>query len=258
VRLGVDVFRVAGALPTWHQTLMGACLAWGEDTFSSHRSGAQLWEAPGFDGCVIELTVPRGRRRVAPGTVHRSVLRSGDTTSRQGIPVTSPDRTLLDLAGIVAGTRVEEAMDDFLRRRITTVERLRRRIEREARPGRRGIATLRTLVEARAEGAVPQSVFETRFLRELRRARLPEPVRQYEVQLGTRSAFLDFAYPEPLIAIETDGRRWHTGRRRWERDLARRNALTMLGWRIIHVTWSMLRDDPDAVMADVERALRGV
>ena len=51
-------------------------------------------------------------------------------------------------------------------------------------------------------------------------------------------AIVDFAYPDIKLAIEAEGYRWHSSRARWERDLERRNELTALGWRVIHVTWA--------------------
>jgi very-short-patch-repair endonuclease len=63
-----------------------------------------------------------------------------------------------------------------------------------------------------------------------------------------------FAYPQARLAIETDGYGYHSGRRRWQHDLARRNAITLLGWRVIHVTWDDLVRRPDAVIATVRAA----
>jgi very-short-patch-repair endonuclease len=84
---------------------------------------------------------------------------------------------------------------------------------------------------------------------------LPEPETQYPVyEHGRVIARLDLAYPDRKLAIEADGYRWHAGRARWQSDLARRNRLTALGWRIIHVTWSDLRDRPDEVVERVRRA----
>jgi very-short-patch-repair endonuclease len=70
-------------------------------------------------------------------------------------------------------------------------------------------------------------------------------------------AVVDFAYPDRRIAIEVDGYRWHAGRRRWERDLARRNALTALGWRVLHVTAADIEQRPGDMLAIVRAALGG-
>lgn len=66
---------------------------------------------------------------------------------------------------------------------------------------------------------------------------------------------VDFAYPEVKVAIEAEGYRWHSGRPRWEHDLARRNAITRLGRRVIHVTRNDLTTRPDEVVAEIGAAL---
>src|SRR5258708_37947519 len=75
------VYRLAGAPSTWRQSLLAACLAWGDGAVVSHRAAAALWSLPGFASHVIELSVPRGRQRVRPGKVHRPMsLGSADVT----------------------------------------------------------------------------------------------------------------------------------------------------------------------------------
>lgn len=69
-------------------------------------------------------------------------------------------------------------------------------------------------------------------------------------------ARLDFAYPEILLAIEADGFRHHGDKAGWNRDLARRNALTALGWRVIHVTWDDLRERPREIVRHLREAIQ--
>lgn len=70
---------------------------------------------------------------------------------------------------------------------------------------------------------------------------------------------LDIASVVPMKlveeAVEADGYRWHSGRVRWERDRARSNTLTLLGWRVVHVTWTDLTRRPDAIVASIRSAL---
>jgi very-short-patch-repair endonuclease len=106
-----------------------------------------------------------------------------------------------------------------------------------------------------ASAAVPAGVFERRLLRILTRARLPKPVAQHRIRLRGRTVAVDFAYPDAKLAIEADGYRWHSGKTRWEHDRARRNELTLLGRRVVHVTWTDLTDTPDAVVDSIRKAL---
>jgi very-short-patch-repair endonuclease len=90
----------------------------------------------------------------------------------------------------------------------------------------------------------------------LRRARIDGLVAQHEIRVrGRVVARVDFAVPAARLAIEADSYRWHSGRKNWQEDLARRNALTSLGWRVIHVTWGDL-DDARRIVKQVEQALR--
>jgi len=116
---------------------------------------------------------------------------------------------------------------------------------------------LRALLDSRdLTRAVPESVLETKVARILRKAKLPGLVAQYNVVVaGHLIARVDFAFPAAKVAVEADGYRWHSGRAQWQQDLERRNALTNLGWRVIHVTWEDLKR-PQAIVDQVEQALR--
>ena len=186
---------------------------------------------------------------------HVSDLPSVDVVMVDAIPVTTATRTLIDLAGIVSDETLEEALDDALMRRLTTVSRMAWRAETlKSRPG---IGVVRELIAARARsGPVPKSVLETRFLRLVKRSRLPAPERQHRVRdRGRVLGVVDFAYPERKLAIETDGYRWHGSRARWERDLARGNDLMGAGWRVIRVTDSDLTRRPHEVPAMIAGVL---
>jgi hypothetical protein len=255
------IYAVAGTPAAWRQQLMAACLAAGDGARASHRAAGAVWRLPGGSEEIMELSVPKERRvRLRGVLVHRAAgLIPADVTVVDAIPVTTATRTLIDLAAMIPGDTLEEALDDALRRRLTSVPRLRWRLNGLGRRGRPGTGTLRALLEARTGGeAVPESVIETRLLRVLREAGLPAPVCQYEIRdRGRVLARVDAAYPEIRLAIEVDGYRWHSGRARWERDLARRNALTARGWRIIHVTWSDLENRPDRIARTIADAVAG-
>lgn len=236
------VYAIEGQPPAWRQSLMAAVLACGDDAAASHASAAALWRLPGFDEGPIELLVPGRGGKVKPYRVHRATtLPAADTTRVDGIPVTTPARTLFDIAAVCAEDTVEIALDDALRRRLVSIPVLRRRLEQPGR-GNAGRALMRELLAQRSGGGRPaESPLETMMMRVLRRHALPLPVRQYHVWLEERRLRLDFAYPDRKVVIETDGYAYHAGRRTWQRDLERRNLLTQAGWIIIHVTWEDLR-----------------
>jgi len=255
------VYRFAGAPNSWPQQLVAACLAAGDGSAVSHRAAAALWRISGGDERILEVSVPKPRRARCRGVLVHQVggLAKVDITILDAITVTSCTRTLIDLASVVPAETLEEALDDALRRRLTNLSRLGRRIDELGRKGRPGIGVLCGFMKTREQGGtVPESVIETRLLRTLRRADLPQPVCQFQVRDQDRLvARVDFAYPDIRLAIEVDGYRWHSGRARWERDLGRRNALTARGWRVIHVTSSDLTNRPELIIRMIAGALAG-
>lgn len=253
-RLYPGIYRIAAAAPSAHGGVLAACFAWGPGAVASHRCAARLWQLPGFERASIELTVPRGRKRRWNHRVHRPApIEPADVTSVDAIPVTTIERTLLDLGSVRGVRALENAVDDALRRRLTTLEELRAHLARAK--GRHGAPTLGHTLAQRL-GPPPESVLERRVLRTIRSGGLPEPVAQHQVHVGNRVvARVDFAYPEHLVAIEADSFRWHSSRQALDRDARRQTVLASLGWRVIRVTSRQLDEEPDAVQRSIRAAL---
>jgi hypothetical protein len=213
----------------------------------------------GFERRTVELSTTRGRRPIAEWiTLHRpSRLDPPDITILGPMKVTTPTRTIADLCGVLERDRVEPALDDALRRGLTSLPRLRWTAERLGGKGRPGARLLAELLAERGHGWVPSaSRFEARLSALVTRSGLPEPAIQHEIRDGgALLARVDFAYPDLKLAIEADGYRCHSGRVAWQRDLARRNTLTARGWRVLHVTWDDIRTRPDEVIANIQAGL---
>lgn len=253
------VYRLPGTASGWRQTLMAICLT-SPDVVGSHRSAARLLGLVGFENSPLEVTVPRGHWLRRRGLIaHESLdLARGDCARIDGIPVTKPDRTLIDLAAVVSPDKLEEALDDAIRRGLVSLPRLRWKLSELARYGRPGIAAVRRVLAIRdGSDAVPMSILETRFLRLLRSAGAREPEIQYSVRdNGRLVAIVDFAYPEARIAIEVDGYRHHSGRRKWQEDRTRRNRITARGWLVFHVTALDLKNRGADVCDEIASALQ--
>lgn len=254
-----SVYRLAGAPVSWLQRLKAATLWAGGTAAVSHRSAAALWGLEGFPEGITEITALRSSSYQPPGfLLHRSSsLSSKETVVRQSIHVSRVERTLLDLCAVASREQVEAAMENALFRKLVTIPSLERCLSLRDRSGKRGAAVLRALLELRQQGAAPtESMLELRLLALLRKAGLPEPVRQFGVRSqGGFVARIDFAYPYRRLAIETDGAEYHLRRERWECDHHRRTALAALGWRCLVFTWSQLRDHPDRVVEQLRAAL---
>ena|SRR5437870_1309845 len=150
------VYRVAGARRSWQQDLLAACLWAGPHGVASHRAAAGLWRLEGFGEGPLEISAPKRHRTARTALiVHRSVSDPRFVTDAQGIPVTNPSRTLMDLAGVVGAEPLERALDYALRREMTSVRQLRWGIAQLLGPGRRGVGVLRRLLDEREPGSVP-------------------------------------------------------------------------------------------------------
>lgn len=250
------VYLLNGASFTWERKARAASLWAGRSGALSHETAAALWRLEGFAPGPIVLSTSRSLRAVPGVRIHRvSTLGPADVGDLDGITVTSPARTLLDLVA-TEPEKVEVALDDALRSRLVSLPKLWWFVQSHGGRGRAGSAAMRRLLSARPHGYVPpESPLEGKVWNLLLRAGLPRPVRQHRVFDGGRViARVDLAYPDALVAIEVDGYRWHSGRHAWKDDLARRNHLTALGWRVLHVTHDDLTARPDEVV-DHLRAL---
>jgi very-short-patch-repair endonuclease len=256
VRLQRAVLAITATVPSFEQRVMAACLA-REGTFASHRAAARLWRLAGIDEAPVELTTIADRRGGADVTVHRTqTLPACDLTTIGSIPVTAPVRTLLDLAAVVDDARLEIALDDTIRRGLTSMARLRWRLNQLGRKGRDGTAAMKRVLDLRTNGPVAESALETRVVRALRSAGVPAPRRQYRIShAGLTLARVDLAWPAQRVAMEVDSYRYHSGRHEWERDLARRNSLEAAGWKVIHVTAQQLRTGRTQLMAQLSALL---
>jgi hypothetical protein len=254
------VFRIAGTPDTVEARLVAACFAGGLGAYASVRSAAMLWGLPGGSRSVVEITCPRWRRARHDGLiVHEwfGALDAGDVVARAGIPVASVELTLLTLGSSVPEPVVEQAVDVAVNRSLTTFPSLRGTLERLAKRGRSGCATLRTILDVRAPvSGTPESPAETTLLRILVGSGLPIPELQYEVCDGRALvARVDAAYPDHRVALEYESYEHHTGRAALVRDSARRNRLARLGWTVVAVTAEDLRGGGHLVIGTIRDLL---
>ena len=139
------VFRIAGAPETWRGRLRAATAASAPRGVVSHRSAAALYELPGGRTELTEITCPRWLRSRRPDLViHESRrLQSADVQEVDGIPITSPERTVLDLGAIWPTTAfLETVVQAARRRRLISFASMEATFARHARRGLRGVAAI--------------------------------------------------------------------------------------------------------------------
>lgn len=236
-RVGKGLYRLASSKRGWEQALMSACMT-SPGSVASHRAAGTLLGLDGVPSGHVEISVDRLGARAPEGVrIHRSLdLPTRDRTVINGIPSTSVVRTLIDLSAVCQAAAVELAVEDALRRGMTTVSKLLLRAEELGARGREGPAGLRKIL-AKDHGATTDSALESRCLQLLREWGFPDPVRQHVVRDGSRFiARLDLAYPHARLGIECDSFRFHSGRAVFDRDREKTALLAALGWTLLRVT----------------------
>jgi hypothetical protein len=262
VTVYAGVYRVAGAPLSWNGGLLAACWAGGPRGVASHRSAAKLLDLPGGRAPMLEITCPRWRRKRHDGLiVHETrALDRWDIRIVDGIPSTSPERTLLDLGAVFGFGIVEMAVDAALRRELVTHKTLWAMLRRLGRQGRNGAGVLRAVLRRKdPKLRVSESHMETRLVQVLRRRGLPEPVPQLEIYDG-RGLFVarvDAGYPQWRVAVEYESIEHHAGSQAMLRDSARRNRLIAAGWHPVTATVDDVRSG-GYLLAEAIRAISGV
>ena len=193
------VYAVGRPELTQHGRWMAAILAKGPAAVLSHRSAAALYGIAKQRSNATHVSVPaHSRRRSSRGiTVHRRTALGA--TKKQGVPVTTPNDTLIDLAIDATEDQLEQAINEADTLDLIDPETLREAVERVRRPG---AARLRATVHRFAR---TDSTLERAFVAIVRRAGLPEPQTQRRVN-GHR---VDLSWPELGRVVETDGLRYH-------------------------------------------------
>ncbi|HWC14313.1 MAG TPA: DUF559 domain-containing protein [Actinomycetota bacterium] len=179
----------------------------------------------------------------------------GNTTTVGCIPVTNAGRSIVDVAGSCRLADLEAAVEDAIRRGLTSRKHLVWLMDGRRGKAAKGFRNLRRLLNDGSD-ARTESVLETRLLQAIRAAHLPIPEAQYEIADGDGFvARVDFAYPWAKVAIEADSYRFHSGREAWESDMERRAGITSLGWLVIHVTHRQMTRDMPGVARKIQMAL---
>lgn len=229
------------------------------DVVISHVSALPEWEAPlwGFDLSTVHVTRDdrRAGRKEAGVQQHRGRLLSSDRVTRNGVVLTSPERTMIELTTLAPLEPCLVAWNHLLHHNLTTVSEVDARYravgEKLTEPMDHWPHTLTTDILLRLADARLESPGESRSLFLFWRQHLPMPVPQYEIigRHGEVVARVDFAWPELGVFLEFDGRVKYTGLLRDGesitdvvlREKAREELICRLtGWRCIRITWADL------------------
>jgi very-short-patch-repair endonuclease len=256
-RLHRGVYAVGHRRLTRAGRYMAAVLAAGEGAVLSHRAAAGLWELRTPREGRIEVIAPCHRRGDRDLQIRQCALAPDEVTTRQGIPVTTPARTIIDLASCVpkhlSQSELERAIRQAVYLRLTSTALLVDAVERHA--GRRGMKKLRqALVHLGEAPGITRSTLEQRFLRFLRKHNLPIPELNVEMEVFGRQIEADCVWRQQRVIVELDGRDGHDSTPAFESDRARDSAVQAARWRVVRVTSARMRTDGDRLATEL-RAL---
>jgi very-short-patch-repair endonuclease len=184
------------------------------------------------------VTAPRRSRHGIQ--VHRARLAPDEITVENGIPATTPARTLVDLAAVLRPDEIKQAVNqaEILRLPYPDLSRY---------AGRRGIKHLRTP----AEPTTTRSKVECDFIAFLNAHALPKPLVNHPLN-GKEP---DFRWLHAKLIVEVDGFGIDGTRQAFEDDRARDRKLLTAGWRVVRVTYHQLHEAPRALAQDLAALL---
>jgi hypothetical protein len=194
--------------------------------------------------------------------VHRMKLYDDEVTTVDGIPVTTPERTWLDLAEMLSVDELVVAGDSCVRiprpefedrdQPLCTLADFQRMIDRHK--GKRGLRKAKEAIRLIRVGA--DSPQETMLRLAIVRAGLPEPELNVPIlsDNGVRHHEPDLSYKQYRIGIEYEGEH-HGDELQIERDIARSERYAALGWTEVRISKRHLLNDGKAAVAKVRSAL---
>ncbi|HET6997116.1 MAG TPA: type IV toxin-antitoxin system AbiEi family antitoxin domain-containing protein [Solirubrobacterales bacterium] len=250
-RLMRGVYAVGRPHVSQHGWWMAAVLVCGPRALLNHRSAAALWGIRPARRGDTHVVVPPACRRRRPG-IRSHRRRDHDGPGRRevdGIPVTHPVATLVDLAAEVPDGQLEAAINEADHLELVDPERLRDEIDELPRwPGR---GRLRELLDGPTI-TLTSTQLERRFLPLARRAGLPAPTTQAWLD-GYR---VDFFWPNLGLVVEADSLRYHRTPFKQARDKRRDNAHAGSGLATLRFTHGQIRDEPGYVCGTLARTAR--
>lgn len=246
------IYLIGPAPPALPARARAAALACGEGAVVSHRTAAELWVLlPPEADIDVHVTVCRRNPGTRSGIHTHRVRRlpEEEVSIKHGIPLTTPARTICDLAATDPLRDVESALAEARIHRLATDRQINAVIQRA--PTRPGAPIIRRLLEAEDDTGYTRSRAERRLRDLINAANLERPLFN-EPLLGY---VVDALWPKQRLIVEVDGYTYHSHRAAFERDRRRDQQLIAAGYRVIRVTWIQLRDRPIETITAIVKAL---
>jgi very-short-patch-repair endonuclease len=247
------VYAVGHTVLVGRARWMAAVLACGRNAVLSHAAAAALWDLQRSEATIVDVTLPGtgGRPRRKGIRIHRARNLDGRTTVREGIPVTTPGRTILDLAATLDRRGIERLLDRAEHQRLGDVLSLDALARAHA--GHRGAHQLLTTLQDHDPGTtLTKSELEERFFALCRSAGLPKPAKLND---HVEAFEADFIFKSERVLVETDSWQHHRSRASFEQDRCRDAIHAAAGWRTLRFTYRQIENEPAVVEAALRAAL---
>jgi hypothetical protein len=233
---------------------IAAVLASGSGACLSHRSAARLWGLMPLGDEWPEVTSPRhNRSRRREIICHEGTIAPDERSLVDEILVTSPFRTIFDLAAVLKLRELERAWHEAEVRGLRDRVSLPMLLERY--PGQRGSRNLRALLESGEPVGFTRNDFEEAFVGLVDSYGLLRPRMNGDLALRGRIFEIDALWADERLAVELDSRAVHGTKRNFESDKQRDRIFLAEGWRTMRVTWRQLQDEPEEIATDLRLAL---
>lgn len=253
LRVAPGVLGLPGHPPSFVRSLWIALLAAPPRTVVSHWSAAALHGMTGYPRNRFHITVPRGTHLLNPVAVVHQTSAMPEVVWLQGLPVTTIERTVVDLGKVSSPGRLGPAVEDLVLDGRSTLEKMRREFLRLARQGRNGVTVVRQVLDDRDGSSTPSRPRLEAALDRILDA-LPGAPPRHEAPLPGwewTQARVDRRYDEERLIVEGDGRRWHARTADFTRDRQRDRQAMLAGYRVARYAYGELIDDPDGVRAEL-------
>lgn len=245
------VYAVGHRALTPNGLFIGAVLVCGDDAVLAHDAAAVYHRMQTWRSRDVDVIVPRSAGRAIGGIrAHRSRLDPRDVWIRSNIRVTSPARTILDLAATRPFKPLRRLVRQAQAERTVNVRQLLEVLHRY--PHHRGAARLRAVI---ADGPTPtKSDLEDLALDLLDAAAIPRPEVNPKLTLDDRPIFPDLLWPGLRLAVELDSRRWHHDPLTRQDDADKQAILEAHGYRVLRITWRQIVDRPQQTLRRIRTA----
>ncbi len=231
---------------------IAAVLACGPGAALSHYSALKLHGLMDSSRRQIDVTVPTRSGRARQGIrIHRSItLRpQRDVVLIHGIPCTTVARTILDMAGVLSGRRLERLLDEAAYQEVLDLSALEEQVRHNAGRFKARNRLRRVLNKHRSGSTLTDGPLGEEMLALIRSTDLPEPKVQHWIDLGDGESMIqaDFAWPQAKVILETDGQRAHGKPLRTRADYRRDQRAARAGWHTLRVTQQQVASEPGRV-----------